>query len=88
LLQARLALDVGGLAPADPALDCSRPGTSSTPSHGGLCAALHCDDGEWARGQAWALEQAMGAVWHYIDSNPAMSTPGQRTVQRVLADPV
>jgi hypothetical protein len=27
----------------------------------------------WERGKAWAFEQAMGAVWHYAESNPAMS---------------
>ena len=30
----------------------------------------------------------MGAVWYYIDSNPAMSTMGRRTIERILADPV
>jgi aminoglycoside phosphotransferase (APT) family kinase protein len=57
-------LDVGGLGPADPALD--------------LVAGWHlleagprqvfrddlgCDDLDWERGKAWAFEQAMGAVW-------------------------
>jgi hypothetical protein len=28
----------------------------------------------------------MGAVWYYVDSNPAMSRMGQRTLQRILAD--
>jgi aminoglycoside phosphotransferase (APT) family kinase protein len=80
-------LDVGGLGPADPALD--------------LVAAWHlleagprqvfrddlgCDDLEWRRGAAWAFEQAMGAVWYYAESNPAMSRMGQRTLDRILAD--
>jgi aminoglycoside phosphotransferase (APT) family kinase protein len=80
-------LDVGGLGPADPALD--------------LVAAWHlleagprqvlrrdlgCDDLEWERGRAWAFQQAMGAVWYYVESNPAMSRMGVRTLDRIMAD--
>jgi aminoglycoside phosphotransferase (APT) family kinase protein len=80
-------LDVGGLGPADPALD--------------LVAAWHlleagprqvfrddlgCDDPEWERGKAWAFEQAMGAVWYYAQSNPAMNRMGRRTLERIQAD--
>ena len=80
-------LDVGGLGPADPALD--------------LVAAWHlleagprqvlrddlgCDDLDWERGKAWAFEQAMGLVWYYADSNPAMSRMGRRTLERIQAD--
>ncbi len=80
-------IDVGGLGPADPALD--------------LVAAWHlleagprqvfrddlgCDDLEWERGQAWAFEQAMGAVWYYAESNLAMSRMGRRTLQRIRAE--
>ena len=39
-----------------------------------LRADLGCDDLEWERGRAWAFEQAMGLVWYYRDSNPAMSS--------------
>lgn len=81
-------LDVGGLGPADPALD--------------LVAAWHlledgprqafrddlgCDDLEWARGKAWAFIQAMGVVWYYVETNPPMSRMGIRTMQRIMADP-
>jgi aminoglycoside phosphotransferase (APT) family kinase protein len=80
-------LDVGGVGPADPALD--------------LVAAWHlleagprqvfrddlgCADLDWERGKAWAFEQAMGAVWYYADSNIAMSKMGQRTLERIQAD--
>jgi hypothetical protein len=47
---------------------------------------LACDDLEWQRGKAWAFEQAMGAVWYYVDSNPAMSNMGQRTLAHIMAD--
>ena len=80
-------LDVGGLAPADSALD--------------LVGAWHClgsvarqrlrdvllvDDLEWARGAAWAFEQAVGLVWYYTDTNPAMSELGRRTLDRIATD--
>jgi aminoglycoside phosphotransferase (APT) family kinase protein len=79
-------LDVGDLKPADPALD--------------LVAAWHlleagprqvlrgdlgCGDLEWERGKAWAFQQAMGTVWYYAESNPAMSRMGRRTLQRIEA---
>jgi aminoglycoside phosphotransferase (APT) family kinase protein len=82
-------IDVGGLGPADPALDlvCAwhllEPGPRQV-----LRADLGCGDLDWARGQAWAFEQAMGAVWYYTDSNPAMSQMGQRTLDRIMTDPV
>jgi aminoglycoside phosphotransferase (APT) family kinase protein len=47
---------------------------------------LNCDDLEWERGKAWAFQQSMGAVWYYIQSNPAMSLMGQRTLHRIMAD--
>ena len=80
---------MGGLGPADPALDlvCAwhllEPGPRQV-----LRADLGCGDLDWARGQAWAFEQAMGAVWYYTDSNPAMSQMGQRTLDRIMTDPV
>lgn len=79
-------IDVGGLGPADPALD--------------LVAAWHLleaeprrvfrtdlrvDDLQWQRCMAWALQQAIGLVWYYQRSNPAMSEIGRRTLDRILA---
>ena len=82
-------LDVGGLAPADPALDLvgAWHALASGPRHE-FRAILHCDDLEWARGAAWAFEQALGAVWYYADSNPTMSEMGRRTLSRIAADPL
>ena len=34
--------------------------------------------------QAWAFEQATGAVWYYVTSNPVMSLMGQRTLTRIM----
>jgi len=80
-------IDVGGLGPADPALDlvCAwhllEPGPRQV-----LREDLECDDLEWARGRAWAFEQAMGALWYYINTNPAMSRMGKRTLERIMTD--
>jgi aminoglycoside phosphotransferase (APT) family kinase protein len=80
-------LDVGGLKPADPALDLVgawhllEAGPRQV-----LRADLGCDDLEWARGRAWAFEQAMGIVWYYVDSNPTMSRIGRRTLARIMDD--
>ncbi len=79
-------LDGGGFGPADPALDLV---SAWHLLDGGpreeLRRVLGCPDVEWARGIAWALEQAMGAVWYYAESNQAMSRMGNRTLARILA---
>lgn len=81
-------LDTGSFGPADPALD--------------LVAAWHLldrnqretvrtqlgsSDVEWKRGAAWAFQQAMGLVWYYRSTNPAMSALGRTTLSRILDDP-
>ncbi len=80
-------LDVGGLGPADPALDLVGAWhlLEAEPREA-LRADLGCDDLEWERGKAWAFEQAMGVAWYYVDSNPTMSEMGRRTIARILAD--
>lgn len=80
-------LDVGGMGPADPALDLVgawhllKAGPRRV-----LRGDLECGDLEWERGKAWAFEQSMGAVWYYAESNPAMSLMGRRTLHRIMAD--
>ncbi|SHN47169.1 Predicted kinase, aminoglycoside phosphotransferase (APT) family [Cryptosporangium aurantiacum] len=79
-------LDVGGLGPADPALDLvSAWHLLGTGPREVLRAALACDDLDWARGRAWAFEQAMGLVWYYARTNPTMSALGRRTLHRIAA---
>jgi aminoglycoside phosphotransferase (APT) family kinase protein len=80
-------IDVGGLGPADPALDLVGAWhlLEAAPRQA-LRRDLRSDDLEWERGKAWAFQQAMGLVWYYLDSNPAMSRMGQRTLQRILSD--
>lgn len=79
-------IDVGGLGPADPALDLVsawhllEAGPRQT-----LREQLECDDLEWERGKAWAFQQSMGLVWYYLRSNPAMSRMGRRTLERIVA---
>ena len=82
-------IDVGGLGAADPALDlvCGWHALDAGPRQI-FRNELHCDDLEWERGKAWAFEQAMGVVWYYASSNPAMSLMGRRTLHRITELPV
>ncbi|WP_155368764.1 aminoglycoside phosphotransferase family protein [Catellatospora vulcania] len=79
-------LDVGDLRPADPALDLVgawhllEAGPRAV-----LREELGDDAATWERGMAWAFQQAIGAAWYYVDSNPAMSLMGRRTLARILA---
>ena len=80
-------LDVGDMRPADRALDLVAAWhLLETGPRRVLRDDLGCDDLEWERGKAWAFEQAMGAIWYYVDSNPAMHRMGRRTLERILAD--
>jgi aminoglycoside phosphotransferase (APT) family kinase protein len=82
-------LDVGGLTPADPALDLvSAWHLFEAQPRRVMRECLDTDAEEWERGKAWAFQQAMGAVWYYVDSNPAFSQMGRRTLERITADSV
>ncbi|GGQ54345.1 aminoglycoside phosphotransferase family protein [Streptomyces asoensis] len=79
-------LDVGGFGPADPALDLvSAWHLLEAGPRQVLRARLGSGDLEWERGKAWAFVQAMGLVWYYVLSNPAMSRMGRRSLDRILA---
>ena len=79
-------LDTGDVAPADPALDLVAAWhLLEDEPRLALRGDLSCGDLEWERGRAWAFEQAVGLVWYYADSNPAMSQLGRRTLDRILA---
>lgn len=78
-------LDVGGLGPADPALDLvSAWHLLEAGPREAFRKDLACNDLEWERGKAWAFEQAMGLVWYYARSNPTMAATGRRTLARLL----
>ncbi|TQK29337.1 aminoglycoside phosphotransferase family protein [Arthrobacter sp. SLBN-53] len=80
-------LDVSGFAAADPALDLVSAWHLLDDRRRELLRTyLGCDDDEWQRGRGWAFQQAMGAVWYYVDSNPVMSTNCRRTLERIQAD--
>lgn len=80
-------LDVGGLGPADPALDLVAAWHLLDPDRRSVLRRdLGSGDLEWERGKAWALQQAMGAVWYYAETNPWMSRMGRTTLNRIIAD--
>lgn len=82
-------LDVGGLGPADPALDLlSSWNLLESGPRKTMRQLLASDELEWARGQAWAFQQGMGLVWYYAESNPTMSEMGRRTLDRIVAEPL
>ncbi|HEX3492469.1 MAG TPA: aminoglycoside phosphotransferase family protein [Streptosporangiaceae bacterium] len=81
-------LDVGGLGPADPALDLvSAWHLLEAGPRQVLRDDLRCGDLEWRRGQAWAFQQAMGLVWYYDTTNPPMARLGRRTLGRLMTSP-
>lgn len=46
--------------------------------------ALAVDDATWERGRGWALVQAIGCVWYYVDTNPVMAETARHTLAAVL----
>ncbi|MFC4136190.1 aminoglycoside phosphotransferase family protein [Hamadaea flava] len=77
-------LDVGGLGPADPALDLvSAWHLLEAGPRKVLRERLGEDDLAWERGRAWAFAQAMGLPWYYADTNPPMARLGLRTLDRL-----
>ncbi|MBK0331761.1 phosphotransferase [Brachybacterium sp. MASK1Z-5] len=82
-------LDTGGFGPADPALDLVVAWhLLDTERRSVLREQLQASDLQWARGAAWALEQALGLVWYYESTLPAMADLGRTTLGRLLEDPV
>lgn len=80
-------LDGGSFGPADRSLDlvCAWHLLDAGPRRS-LREAISAADDEWRRGAAWALQQAMGLVWYYRESNPVMAELGRSSVARVLED--
>ena len=80
-------LDAGSFGPADPSLDlvCAWH-LFDARTRAVLRDALSVGEVEWRRGAAWAFQQAMGLVWYYRTSNPAMAWLGEKTLARLLED--
>ena len=81
-------LDGGGFGPADPALDLVAAWhLLDDAPRAELRRVLGCGEIEWARGRAWAFQQAMGLVWYYVESNPVMAELGRSTLDRLVQPP-
>ncbi|MEU5672003.1 aminoglycoside phosphotransferase family protein [Micromonospora sp. NPDC047753] len=80
-------LDTGDFAPADPALDamCGWYFFDDA-SRAVFRDKLGCDDLEWERSKAWSFEQALGAIWYYVETNPVMYQMGRLVLDRVVAN--
>ncbi|MFI1988898.1 aminoglycoside phosphotransferase family protein [Actinoplanes sp. NPDC020271] len=77
-------LDVGGLGPADPALDLIGAWhLFDQPARDVFRAQVGAGDLTWERGRAWAFEQVMGLIWHYHETNPLMARLGRSTLHRI-----
>ncbi len=78
-------LDTGAFGPADPALDLVAGWhLLDREAREVFRTAVNADDAEWARGAAWAFEQAMGLVWYYRGTNAVMSELGRSTLTRLV----
>jgi aminoglycoside phosphotransferase (APT) family kinase protein len=80
-------LDGGSFGPADPSLDLVVAWHLLDRERRALFhQAIEADQLDWRRGAAWAFQQAMGLVWYYRRSNPAMSALGASTISRLLEE--
>lgn len=78
-------IDVETMCVGDPAVDlmpawnlfAARPRSSYR-------RALAVDDATWERGRGWAIVQAIGCVWYYVDTNPVMAETARHTLAAVL----
>jgi len=78
-------LDTGGFQAADPALDLVAAWHLFDEfPRAEMRDALGCSDLQWERGAAWAFQQAAGAHWYYLLTNPAMAEMGATTVDRLI----
>ena len=81
-------LDGGSFGPADPSLDLAVAWhLLDRERRATFRSGLQVEDLLWKRGAAWAFQQAMGLVWYYRRTNPAMSALGRSTLSRILDNP-
>ncbi|MFB8037379.1 aminoglycoside phosphotransferase family protein [Streptomyces sp. NPDC056004] len=55
-------------------------------ARGTFRTALNADDAAWARGRGWALSTALGELYYYRESNPAMAAIARHVIREVLND--
>lgn len=80
-------IDFGCLGVGDPAADLTTAwNLFSGEVRQAYRAALAVDDATWARGRAWALSAALGAIPYYRHTNPPMVAAAWRTLTEVLSD--
>lgn len=80
-------LDTGSAQPADPALDLVGAWhLLAAAAREQLRRDLGCSDLRWERGKAWAFQQAAGAYWYYVSTNPEMAEMGRTTLSRLVAN--
>ncbi|MER7459907.1 aminoglycoside phosphotransferase family protein [Micromonospora sp. NPDC126480] len=81
-------IDFGTVGVGDPAVDLVTAWNLLPPAaRARYRRALAVDDAAWARGQGWALVQAVGALAYYVDTNPVMAGTARHTLAAILADP-
>lgn len=80
-------IDFGTVGVGDPAADLVTAWNLLPPAgRARYRRALAVDDDTWARGQGWALLQAVGALAYYVDTNPVMAGTARHTLAAILAD--
>jgi aminoglycoside phosphotransferase (APT) family kinase protein len=85
--QGRLAavIDLGGAGIGDPAVDLMPAwNLLSRGAREVFRDRLGVSDATWARGRAWAIVQAIGALPYYVETNPVMADTARETLAAVL----
>lgn len=78
-------IDWGQCQVADPAVDL-QPAWNLLPPRARerFRTAVGVDDDTWIRGRGWALAQAIGCLWYYRDTNPAMAHTAAHTLRMLV----
>ncbi|MFI5697299.1 aminoglycoside phosphotransferase family protein [Kribbella sp. NPDC051586] len=78
-------IDVGTFTVSDPAMDLQPAWNLFDPTAREVFRiAVGSDDAEWRRGMGWALAQAVGCLWYYVETNPVMSRTAHHTLTELL----
>jgi aminoglycoside phosphotransferase (APT) family kinase protein len=78
-------IDVEGMCVGDPAVDLMPAwNLLAAGPRASYQRAMAVDDATWERGRGWAIVQAIGCVWYYVDTNPVMAETARHTLAAVL----